>query len=138
MSQKNLEDFDPEMLRLALQARENAHAPYSRFPVGACIRSSSGRYFSGCNVENTSYPEGTCAETGALSQMVAAGERDIAAILVVAQGERLCTPCGGCRQRLQEFADSEVIVFLCSPEGLRRAVTLGDLLPLAFSRQADR
>ncbi len=138
MSRQNLKTFDPEMLRLALLARENAHAPYSRFPVGACIRSSEGRYFVGCNVENASYPEGACAETGAISQMVAAGGRNITAVLVVVQGDRLCTPCGGCRQRLREFAGPETPVFLCSPEGLRKTLTLGELLPHAFGRQRDR
>ncbi len=137
MNRQDLETFDPEMLRLARQARDNAHAPYSGFPVGACIRSSDGRYFVGCNVENASYPEGACAETGAISQMVAAGDRNITAVVIVAQGDRLCTPCGGCRQRLREFAGPETPVFLCSPEELRKAFTLGELLPQAFGRQSD-
>lgn len=137
MAKKAAQDFDREMLRLALEARAHAHAPYSGFPVGACIRTASGRYFTGCNVENASYPEGTCAETGALAQMVAAGERDIAAILIVAEGQKACSPCGGCRQRLAEFAGEAAPLFLCTPEGLRKRVTLGELLPLAFGR-SDR
>jgi cytidine deaminase len=128
--------FDPEMLRLALGVRERAHAPYSGFRVGACIKGASGGYHTGCNVENASYPEGTCAETGALSRMIADGETKIAALLVVAGGEALCTPCGGCRQRLAEFAGPETAVLICGPDGLRAAFTLGELLPLAFGQDA--
>jgi len=121
-----------EMIRLAEAARDNAHAPYSGFRVGACLRSVDGRLFSGCNVENAAYPEGLCAETSAIGAMVAAGAREIAEVLVLAEGERLCTPCGGCRQRLAEFADAATPVHVAGPEGLRRSFTLGELLPEAF------
>jgi xanthosine phosphorylase len=122
-----------ELFDAALSAFRNAHAPYSGFPVGAAVRAGSGRIFAGANVENASYPEGNCAEAGALAAMVAAGERRIAEVLVLAAGERLCPPCGGCRQRLAEFAGPEVPVHLCDPDGLRRTVSLGELLPLAFA-----
>src|SRR5918992_5384318 len=89
-----------DLFDAALGAFGNAHAPYSGFRVGAAVRGESGRIFAGANVENASYPEGTCAETGAIAAMVAAGERRIVEALVLAAGERLCTPCGGCRQRL--------------------------------------
>jgi cytidine deaminase len=124
--------FDPEMLRLALGVRERAHAPYSGFRVGACIKGASGGYHTGCNVENASYPEGSCAETGAIAAMVADGKRRIAQVLVVADGERLCTPCGGCRQRLAEFADPDTPVTVYGPEGFRARFALRELLPHAF------
>ena len=100
----------------------------------------SGRIFAGANVENASYPEGNCAEASAIAAMVAAGERQITEALVVAAGERLCTPCGGCRQRLAEFAGPELPIHLCDPQGLRRTVTLGELLPLSLRarRRAER
>ncbi len=126
-----MSDLD-EMIRLAKRARDNAHAPYSGFRVGACLRSGDGRLFAGCNVENVSYPEGQCAETSALGALVAAGAFEVTEVVVLAEGERLCTPCGGCRQRLAEFATSETPVHIAGPEGLRRSFTLGELLPEAF------
>ena len=122
-----------DLFEAARAAFGNAHAPYSRFHVGAAVRGASGRIYAGANVENASYPEGNCAEASALAAMVAAGERRITEALVVAAGERLCTPCGGCRQRLAEFGAPEVAVHLCAPDRLRRTVTLGELLPLSFS-----
>jgi len=122
-----------DLFEAARTAFENAHAPYSNFHVGAAVRAASGRIFAGANVENASYPEGNCAEASAIAAMVAAGEREITEALVIAAGERLCTPCGGCRQRLAEFADADVPVHLCGPEGLRRTVTVGELLPLSFA-----
>jgi xanthosine phosphorylase len=122
-----------DLFEAARAAFENAHAPYSAFRVGAAVRTASGRVFAGANVENASYPEGNCAEASALAAMVAAGERTFAEALVLAAGERLCTPCGGCRQRLAEFAGPDVPIHLCGPDGLRRTVTLGELLPMSFS-----
>ncbi|WP_439572322.1 cytidine deaminase [Phreatobacter sp.] len=114
----------------AVQAR--AHAPYSRFRVGAAIRAASGAIHVGCNVENAAYPVGACAEAGAISAMVAAGDRQIAAVLVYSEGAEPCTPCGACRQRLREFAAAAVPVHAAGPEGLRASHTLGELLPHAF------
>jgi xanthosine phosphorylase len=122
-----------DLLEAALGAYHNAHAPYSNFQVGAAVRTESGAIFAGANVENASYPEGNCAEASALAAMVAAGERRIVEVLVVATGERLCTPCGGCRQRLCEFGSPDTLVHLCDPGGLRQTVTLGELLPLSFA-----
>ncbi len=128
-----------DMMRAANAARANAHAPYSGYAVGACLRAASGRLFSGCNVENAAYPEGLCAEAVALGALVAAGERRIVEILVVGGGEDICAPCGGCRQKLAEFAAPEVPVHLCTSESWRRTVSLGDLLPLHFGpRQPAR
>ncbi len=125
-----------DLLAAARAAFDHAHAPYSNFRVGAAVRGASGRVFAGSNVENASYPLGNCAEASALAALVTAGERRITEALVLAAGERLCTPCGGCRQRLAEFGAPELPVHLCGPDGLRRTVTLGELLPLSFSLNA--
>ena len=101
-----------DLFEAALRARQNAHAPYSGFAVGAAIRCPDGRVFAGCNVENVAYPEGTCAEAGAIAAMVAAGAREIAEVLVVADSPAPVTPCGGCRQKLAEFAGPDTPVIL--------------------------
>jgi cytidine deaminase len=123
-----------DLLDLALSARANAHAPYSGFRVGAAIRCPDGSLHAGCNVENVSYPEGTCAEAGAIAAMVAAGYREIAEILVVADSDAPVTPCGGCRQRIREFAQPATPVILADLTGERARTTLGELLPGAFGR----
>ncbi|OAS22455.1 cytidine deaminase [Methylobacterium platani] len=114
----------------AVQAR--AHAPYSRFRVGAALRDETGVVHAGCNVENAAYPVGTCAEAGAIAAMAAAGGRRIAAILVLGDGEALVTPCGACRQRIREFAGPDTPIHVAGPEGVRRTFTLDDLLPASF------
>jgi cytidine deaminase len=120
------------LIAAALAARANAYAPYSRFAVGAAIRAEDGTLHAGANVENAAYPQTQCAEATAIGAMVSAGGRRIAEMVVVAEGEALCTPCGGCRQRIREFADRDTPIHLCGPEGIRRTVTLGELLPLSF------
>lgn len=121
-----------EMIEVALAARANAHAPYSGFRVGAALRAASGVIYRGCNVENAAYPEGICAEAGALAAMVAAGERDISAVAIVTDSPHPTPPCGGCRQKLAEFAAPEVEVTLATLGGARRVATVGELLPGAF------
>jgi cytidine deaminase len=116
----------------AKAAQVNAYAPYSRFKVGAALRTQSGAIFSGCNVENAAYPQGACAEAGAIAAMALAGERRIAEILVIGDGAALCTPCGGCRQRIREFADPATVIHIASPEGVRTKFTLDELLPESF------
>lgn len=120
------------LFQAALAVRENAHAPYSRFKVGAAIETLAGQVYVGCNVENAAYPQGTCAEAGAIAAMCAAGERQIARVMVVGSGDRPVPPCGGCRQKLAEFAGPEVEVTMATPGGERRTVTMADLLPGAF------
>ncbi len=120
------------MLELARQALANAHAPYSRFRVGACLRAASGRLYAGCNVENAAYPVGQCAEATAIGAMVAAGERQIVEAVILTEGSEPCPPCGRCRQQLAEFARPDALIHLCGPEGVRITVTLGEILPLAF------
>jgi homotetrameric cytidine deaminase len=123
------------LLRAAEAAMRNAHAPYSGFRVGAALRAPSGGVYTGANVENASYPQGQCAEASAIGALVTQGGRGIAEIAVMADTE-LVTPCGGCRQRLSELAGPEVPVHLCGPEGIRRTLPLGDLLPYAFDAAA--
>jgi cytidine deaminase len=120
------------LIAAASAARANAYAPYSGFAVGAAIRDGVGALHAGANVENAAYPQGQCAEASAIGAMIAAGGKRIAEMVVLADGEALCTPCGGCRQRIREFADPETRIHLCGPEGLRRTVTIGELLPLSF------
>ena len=121
-----------EMLELARRALANAHAPYSRFRVGACVRTRTGRLYAGANVENAAYPVGQCAEASAIGAMVAAGDREIVEVAVVTERAGVCPPCGRCRQQLAEFARPGTPVPLAGPEGVRVTVTLGELLPLAF------
>jgi cytidine deaminase len=114
----------------AIQSR--AYAPYSRFPVGAAIRGSKGGLYAGCNVENAAYPVGSCAEAGAISAMIAAGETRIEAVLVLGDGEGLVTPCGACRQRIREFAGEQTLIYVADRQQIRASFTLGQLLPASF------
>ena len=127
--------MSPEVQALfdaATTAMGRAYAPYSRFPVGAAIRSTSGAIYAGCNVENAAYPQGWCAETSAIAAMVSAGARAIAEVLVISMSEGLSTCCGGCRQKLREFAPLDTKIHTCGPEGVRQVFTLDELLPLSF------
>lgn len=117
----------------ATAVRENAHAPYSNFKVGAAIRAASGKVYVGCNVENVAYPEGTCAEAGAIAAMVAAGETALTEAYVIAGSPMPVTPCGGCRQKLAEFAGPEASVTMATTGGVEQITTVGDLLPGVFS-----
>ena len=116
----------------ATEVRARAYAPYSRFKVGAAIRAASGQVYLGCNVENVAYPEGTCAEAGAIAAMVAAGETAIAEVYVIADSPMPVSPCGGCRQKLAEFGAGDVPVTLGNLDGAETATTLAALLPGAF------
>ena len=122
-----------ELDKAARTARENAYAPYSHFKVGAALRTPSGAVYAGCNVENVSYPEGTCAEAGAIAAMVAAGETEIAEAYVIADSAHPVPPCGGCRQKLAEFAKPDVAVTLATTSGQTLVLSVADLLPGAFS-----
>ena len=122
----------PGLLDAARAARAQAYAPYSNFAVGAALLDAQGRIHAGCNVENAAYPQGVCAEAGALSAMVLAGGRSLQAVLVLAEGALPVTPCGGCRQKLREFGGDELPVLAADLGGLRRRYTLGELLPASF------
>ena len=124
-----------DLIKAATDVQARAYAPYSRFRVGAAIRSVSGKLFVGCNVENIAYPEGTCAEAGAIAAMIAGGEGEIAEVAVIGDAELPVPPCGGCRQKLAEFAKPEVEVTMVSTTGVTKTVTVGDLLPGSFSNE---
>lgn len=121
-----------ELFSAAIAARDGAYVPYSGFAIGAAICTPSGLIFSGANVENAAYPVGTCAEAGAISAMIAAGERRISEILIVGEGEALVTPCGACRQRIREFASDDAKIHVAGPDGIRASFTLAALLPEFF------
>ncbi len=121
-----------KLIDAAIKAMDNAYAPYSNFHVGAAILDESGEIHYGGNVENAAYPNGICAETSAMAAMVAAGGRQIVEIAVAGRGEVLCTPCGGCRQRIREFAQPETAIHICDESGLRQSFTLEALLPANF------
>ena len=121
-----------DLLRLAQRMMLRAHAPYSKFHVGAALRAEDGSIHGGCNVENAAYPQGLCAEAGAIASLVASGHRRILECVVVGPGPEVITPCGGCRQKLREFSADDVPIHLCGPDGLHRTVTLGQLLPMSF------
>jgi cytidine deaminase len=117
----------------AARVRANAYAPYSTFKVGAAIRAASGTVYLGVNVENAAYPEGTCAEAGAIAAMVSSGETRISEVAVIADSPTPVAPCGGCRQKLAEFGSADVPVTLATTRGGERRTTIGELLPGAFT-----
>lgn len=116
----------------ARKAMEKSHSPYSRFPVGAALLTDDGRVYAGCNVENIAFPEGWCAETTALSHFVMDGGGKITEIAVTAAKMDRITPCGGCRQRLAEFAGPDAKLHLCDQDGVVETLTLAEILPHAF------
>jgi cytidine deaminase len=117
----------------ARAVRDNAYAPYSKFKVGAAVRAASGAIYAGCNVENVAYPEGTCAEAGAIAAMVAAGETRLTEVYVIAGSPTPVSPCGGCRQKLAEFGDGAVPVTMATTGGAEEVTTIAGLLPGVFS-----
>lgn len=123
------------LLAAATAVRDRAYTPYSGFKVGAALRGAGGEVFVGCNVENAAYPEGTCAEAGAIAAMIAGGETRIAEVLVIADCPRPVPPCGGCRQKIAEFADAGVVVTLATTDGKSLTTTVGDLLPGGFTAE---
>ncbi|MEO6652419.1 MAG: cytidine deaminase [Ilumatobacteraceae bacterium] len=126
------DDIEPELLAAARAVQVNAHVPYSKFRVGAALRTASGAVFTACNVENAAYPESTCAEAGAISAMVSAGEDTIVAVVTVCDGEALGTCCGGCRQKIREFATAATLIHNAGPHGIAKSFTMEELLPDSF------
>lgn len=126
------DDQQQALLRAARDARRNAYAPYSKFEVGAALLDEQGRVHAGCNVENAAYPQAVCAEAAALSAMVLAGGRRATALLVLGEGPSWVTPCGGCRQKLREFADAQTPVLVADGHGVQLWFTLEQLLPHSF------
>lgn len=128
-------DIQVRLIAAARSVRGQAYAPYSRFAVGAAVLDEHGQVHAGCNVENAAYPQGWCAEASALAAMVAAGGRRVMAVAVCAEAAQAAapvTPCGGCRQKLREFAAADCPVWVADTQGLRATYTLGELLPHSF------
>jgi cytidine deaminase len=121
-----------QLFQAAKAAKSQAYAPYSKFHVGAAILGGDGKIYAGCNVENAAYPSGTCAEAGAIAEMILGGAKKITAVMVIGDGDQLCTPCGNCRQRLREFAGSETPVHIADDKSIRQSFTLAELLPFSF------
>nr|WP_298497069.1 cytidine deaminase [uncultured Maritimibacter sp.] len=120
-------------MELAVEARDHAYAPYSHFKVGAAIRAASGKVYQGVNVENAAYPEGTCAEAGAIAAMILGGDTEIAEVAVVGDAPAPVTPCGGCRQKLAEFAPKGVVVTMGTTQGGELVQRIEELIPHAFA-----
>ena len=114
------------------EAMSKAYVPYSNYPVGALIVTDNGNTFSGCNVENASYPLGNCAEASAIASMVIGGEKKIKTIYVMTKNDEGGIPCGGCRQRIREFSDTNTQIMMCSPDGVQQRINLSELLPNSF------
>ena len=122
-----------DLIAAAKAARLKAYAPYSKFLVGAAVRDERGQIHGGCNIENAAYPQGWCAETSAIAAMIMSGSKAIAEMAVIGTGDLLCTPCGGCRQKIREFAKGSVKIHMCGEDGnLKQTMTLDELLPASF------
>ena len=126
------DDLKRQLLEAALAARSRSHSPYSRYAVGAAVLDEEGRIHAGANIENAAYPQGWCAEASALTGMVMAGGKRAVAVLVSGPGPEVITPCGGCRQKLREFAQPDLPVLAADPSGIRAQWTLDELLPHSF------
>ncbi len=124
-----------ELFEAARSAMAKCHAPYSKFPVGAAIRADDGKIYAGANIENLAFPEGWCAETTAISHMVMGGGKKIVEIAVIAEKLALCPPCGGCRQRIREFADADTKIYLCDDGGIGKTMTMEEILPHSFQTE---
>ena len=116
----------------AKNVRENAHVPYSEFKVGAAFLTENDSIISGCNVENAAYPQSQCAEASAIGNLVSSGYTKIKEVVVIGSGDLLCSPCGGCRQRLREFASLDTLIHMCNMDGHLKTSTLAELLPDSF------
>ncbi|MGF9565285.1 cytidine deaminase [Neorhizobium sp. JUb45] len=121
-----------DLFEAAREAMGRAYAPYSKFPVGAAIRTDDGKIFVGANIENLSFPQGWCAEPTAIGAMIMGGGSRISEIAVIAEKLALCPPCGGCRQKIAEFAGPETRVYLCDEQGVQKTMTMEELLPFSF------
>jgi cytidine deaminase len=114
------------------EAMSKAYVPYSNYPVGVLIVTDNGNTYTGCNVENASYPLGNCAEASAIASMIMGGEKKIKHIYVMTKNDEGGIPCGGCRQRIREFSDSNTEIFMCSKDGVQGRVNIFELLPNSF------
>lgn len=126
-------DIRSQLFSSASNAMHNAYAPYSKFKVGAAIYSNKQQIYSGCNVENISFPCGTCAEAGAISSMIANGETNIIEMLITADSQDLITPCGACLQRIAEFSTTNTLIHLANTDGIQKTLSIQELLPHNFT-----
>lgn len=124
-----------DLFEAARDAMSFAHAPYSKFPVGAAIRAEDGQIYKGANIENLSFPQGWCAEPSAISAMIMGGAKQIKEIAVIAEKLALCPPCGGCRQKIAEFANADTKVYLCDETGVQKVMSMDELLPFSFKTE---
>ena len=125
------DNFD-KLFKACKEAREQAHVPYSNFKVGAAFLTEDNSIITGCNVENAAYPQSQCAEASAIGNLISSGHKKIKEIVVIGSGDMLCSPCGGCRQRLREFASLDVNIHMCNTKGHLKTSTLAELLPDSF------
>jgi len=124
-----------QLFEAAREAMALCYAPYSKFPVGAAIRAEDGKIYKGANIENLAFPQGWCAECTAIGAMIMGGAKRIVEIAVIAEKMALCPPCGGCRQKIAEFADRDTRIYLCDEVGVKKTMTLDELLPFSFDTE---
>ena len=127
-----ISDNFQKLFEKAKKVREKAYVPYSQFKVGAAFLTEDNSIVVGCNVENAAYPQSQCAEASAIGNLVSQGYKNIVEIVVIGSGNKLCSPCGGCRQRLREFSKLDVPIHMCNIDGHIKTSTLGELLPDSF------
>ena len=127
-----ISDNFQKLFEEAKKVRENAYVPYSQFKVGAAFLTDDNSIVVGCNVENAAYPQSQCAEASAIGNLISQGYKNIVEVVVIGSGNKLCSPCGGCRQRLREFAKLDVLIHMCNIEGHIKTSTLDELLPDSF------
>ena len=127
-----ISNYFQKLFEEAKKVREKSYTPYSKFKVGAAFLTEDNSIVVGCNVENAAYPQSQCAEASAIGNLISQGYKNIVEIVVIGSGNKLCSPCGGCRQRLREFSKLDVPIHMCSVEGHIKTSTLGELLPDSF------
>ena len=127
-----ISDNFQKLFEKAKKVREKAHVPYSQFKVGAAFLTEDNSIVVGCNVENAAYPQSQCAEASAIGNLISQGHKKIVEIVVIGSGNKLCSPCGGCRQRLREFSKLNVPIHMCNVDGDIITSTLCELLPASF------
>ena len=127
-----ISEYFERLFEEAKKVRERAHVPYSQFKVGAALLSEDKQIIVGCNVENAAYPQSQCAEASAIGNLVSQGFSNIIEVVVIGSGDILASPCGGCRQRLREFASLDTPIHMCNINGHLKTLTLAELLPDSF------
>mgnify|MGYP001502442115 CR=1 FL=1 len=127
-----ISNYFDNLFAAAKAVRQNAHAPYSKFHVGAAFLTEDNSIIVGCNVENAAYPQSQCAEASAIGNLVSQGFNNIIEVVVIGSGDILASPCGGCRQRLREFASLDTPIHMCNINGHLKTLTLAELLPDSF------